>query len=370
MLALLILEKKLRTIKLKWSLAVIFALSFFWAEFPTVSIRVSIFILLAWLLINAYVIEYGPTNAVRIFSIYALSILLVSFLFVCFFPSYGIAVGTEHEGKWQGLFDHKNSLGNFSAMAYVFFAWQFQERRQLMPLCSMLLSLVLVAGSQSAAAIGNVLITSIVLMLMSTRLRNSIYASRSFGVILLVALSFVAIYVSIEHQEFSIFEKNSTFSNRNLIWAYILMKMQESPWLGFGLDQLAALTNLNSAEFFNSVGFLVGTAHNGFLETMFAIGYVGLAAVIFFMIDCVRQLKQSPRAILLFTYLVSFCILNTFESKLLGFNVHFVGLLLLLASNAYSTKDKAAPHPARSAPFRQLRYSCTRAVDLIVQLIN
>ncbi|MGH9878997.1 MAG: O-antigen ligase family protein, partial [Nitrososphaerales archaeon] len=132
-------------------------------------------------------------------------------------------------------------------------------------------------------------------------------------------------------EEFSIFEKDSSFSNRNLIWIYILAKVAASPWIGYGLDQLAALTNKNNAEFFNNVGFLVNSAHNGFLETAFSLGFLGLVLTLWVLVSQLTNKSVGAGFGLLFGYVVSFILINTFESKLISFNFYLIGLMYVIA---------------------------------------
>lgn len=334
-IAVLFLTKNLKKIKIAWPMATLIAFCFasaMWADFPRVAFQSTLFIAAAYLLINLQVALYGGQATLRFLSLVFFIILVCSLIAALIVPSYGIAVGSEHEGRWQGVFEHKNSLGNFSAMSFLFFVWRYQQQKSKSVLVGALLSVVLVIASQSSTALANMVIVIFVSALLSFKFTEKItYRLRYVLIVFLIALSFFAILVAIGFQEFSIFEKDSSFSNRNLIWIYILAKVAASPWIGYGMDQLGALTNKNSAEFFSNVGFLVGSSHNGFLETTFSLGYIGLIMMLWVLMSQLSNKRGGIGFPLLFGYIVLFIVLNTFEARMISFNIYFIGLMYVMA---------------------------------------
>lgn len=343
-IAIVFFAKKFKKIKLSRSLAALIAfcfLSTIWAEFPTVSFRIALFITAAYLLISIQVALYGWQTTVRFLNLALFAILVCSLITVLAVPSYGISVGAEHVGKWQGVFDHKNSLGNFASMSFLIFIWHYRQKKSRLALIAALLAIVLVIGSQSGTALANMMVVIFISVLLSFKLTERIvYKLRYVIIFLLIALSFFAVFMAIGFEEFSIFEKDSSFSSRNLIWVYVLGKVASSPWFGYGLDQLTALTNKNSAEFFNSVGFLVGSAHNGFIETAFSLGFIGLMLMFWVFVSQLINKRADAGFTLSFGYLVSFIVINTFEARMISFNIYLVGLMYVVAMAAAMTALK------------------------------
>lgn len=343
-ISILFLTKKLKRIKFSWSLIALIAFCFAsiaWADLPKVSLRSALTIAIAYLLISAQIALYGGQATVRFLSLALLVILACSIVAILIVPSYGIAIGAEHAGRWQGVFDHKNGLGNFAAISFLIFVWQYQQQKSKLALMAALFAIVLVVGSQSGTALANIAVAIFVSALLSFKVTEKItYRFRYIIIVILIFLSFFAVFVALSVQEFSIFEKDSSFTGRNLIWIYILVKVAASPWVGYGLDQLGALTNKNSAEFFTNVGFLVGSAHNGFLETAFSLGCVGLILTLWVFMSQLSNKSRKVGFTLLFGYLVLFIVINTFEARMISFNFYFIGLMYVIAmADAMASSD-------------------------------
>lgn len=334
-IGILFFKKKLKRINYSSSLIALIVLCFssaVWADFPTVSFRVTLLVAIAYLLISTQISLYGWKATVQFLCVTFFLILLFSLLTILIIPSYGVAVGVEHAGKWQGVFDHKNSLGNFASISFLFFVWQNYQRKSKWMLAAALLAIVLAIGSESGTGLANIgIILFIFAMLRFKFTAKKVYRLRYILIAAFVALSIFAVFVAIGFEEFSIFAKDSSFTGRNLIWSYILIKVAASPWIGYGLDQLSALTNKNSAEFFTNVGFLVNTAHNGFLETAFSLGSIGLLLVVLILTGQLTKKNKGIGFSLFFCYVISFILVNTFESKMISFNINFVGLMYVVS---------------------------------------
>lgn len=344
-ISILLLSKNLKKIPFSWPMLALIAFCFAsttWAAFPTVAFRSSLLIATAYLLINTQIALYGDRRTVHFFSLALFSILICSLITVIFIPSYGISVGFEHMGRWQGVFSHKNGLGNFAAISFLIYAWQYQQQRSIFAFIASLLALVLIIGSQSSTALVNAAVILCIFTLLRFQFTTSIFYRLRYKIILaVIVLSFFAVFVALSFQEFSIFEKDSSFSGRNMIWSYILAKFAASPWFGYGLEQLGALTNKNSSEFFTNVGFLVGTAHNGFLETVFSLGAIGLLLMLSVFVNLLTKNVTVTVFKLQFSYLIAFILMNTFESKMINFNFFLIGLMYVVAITDVQTIHRA-----------------------------
>lgn len=330
----LFISGKLRRIKFAWPWIALISFCFasiLWSDIPRVSFRAALFIAVTYILINVQITLYGWEKTVRFLCLTFFIILICSFATILLFPSYGVAVGT-HEGKWQGIFTHKNNLGNFAAISFVVFYWKYQQEKSKLSLMAAFFALFLVVGSQSGTAVFSVAAVIFICALLNFKFTGRIVHKLRYAIVIfLIILSFFAVFVAITFEQFSIFEKDSSFSNRNLIWVYIIAKITASPWIGYGLDQLGALTDKNSAEFFTNVGFIAGSAHNGFLETMFSLGLIGMVLMLWVFMSQLTKKNSGFGFYFLFSYLILYIVMNTFESRMIGFNVYFVVLMYVMA---------------------------------------
>ena len=106
---------------LRWLALITLGLaSTFWAEFLKPGIDSALLLALSYTFVNLHVRLCGWHRVLDVLSTVFLFFLFLSVAAIFLLPSYGISVG-DHEGKWQGIFTHKNMLGNFTSMNYLFF---------------------------------------------------------------------------------------------------------------------------------------------------------------------------------------------------------------------------------------------------------
>src|SRR6185369_5757474 len=298
-----------------------------WASYSKVAFSLSVLLLLSYSLVNLHVVICGWQKVLESLHWFFICILMLSLVTVFLLPSYGISVG-EHAGKWQGVFDHKNGLGNFAALIYVFYICWLTIERSIVKIVGIMLSLLLVIGSGSSTALINLSICTLLYGLLRMPLTKRLLFAKRFiivGALGLIVISTMAI--SLDSSGFAIIDKDTSFSNRNLIWALFLKEIESAPWVGHGLSQFSAGLSVNERDILSNVGFVVGTAHNGFLECWHAIGVVGLALSLAAIVQLLRFKIDGHPSELAFLFLFYFVILNTFESRLIGFNFYFIVLM-------------------------------------------
>ncbi|RKT99081.1 hypothetical protein C7H84_33350 [Burkholderia sp. Nafp2/4-1b] len=305
-----------------------------WSDVPKAAIGGALLLSAAYALIIVHV-RLMRTDAVIQAALRCLFVLeVLSLLFVFFVPDYGIAVG-DHAGKWQGVFTHKNGLGSFAAIAFWLSYWDWLTRSRKFSVLVALCAVMLVIGSQSATAI--LIVAALTVFLSGCRIesiRDAVYRFRVPIVLCVMLASLLIVYVSVTFDLGSTDEKYGTISNRNLIWLYMLGKIALSPWVGYGLEQLSVMNSTDGDDFASGVGFLVASAHNGFLELLFALGVAGVALLIALLISFVANLRRGALFPLMMGYVCLFILENTSESRLFGLNGDFIALLYLIELSA------------------------------------
>lgn len=330
-------------------------LSVLWAAFPKITFTSSVALLISYLFVNLHVAICGWKNVLVLFHKYFFGVLILSLSAILFLPSYGVSIG-EHAGLWQGVFAHKNSLGNFSAMIYLFYLWRFSIERTQLALVGMALSLVLVIGSECSTALINVVVSTMIFGLLQFSFSRKLLFRCRYGIVCTIAL--VITYVmsaSLSGDVFFIFDKDSSFSSRDVIWAYFLRGIESALWLGHGIGQFGALLAGDERDFLSNVGFVVGSAHNGFLESLYALGIVGLGLIVVVCVRLLYLMNDGPGFVLAFLFLCNLLILNMFESMLLGFNFYFIMIMYVTAlTQAMSQKSASRPIARSRSELRHL----------------
>ena len=180
---------------------------------------------------------------------------------------------------WRGSFGHKNGMGMLMVM-FALFAYFFEPSK---------LGKWLVVTGAAALAIGSSSVGAIVGLLCAlgaavliTRFAH-LEKDRDAGVwavlgLLGAAVGGLLVGVSGEFILPAV-GKDLTFTGRTSIWRSCLQFLQERPLLGFGqvFNHGDKIASAESARLFRSVGFVIGSAHNGFLDIAVQYGLLGTA---------------------------------------------------------------------------------------------
>lgn len=228
----------------------------------------------------------GLAEFVRSLHKISASIMILSVLVAVFVPRIGVHHATDvlepiHAGRWRGIFLHKNVLGEFSALAFVF---AFRSLKKETPAWRAFFR----AGS-----------VSMVLCLVMARSGNSIVGLVGVGVFILLmrnrvtahplSLAFVALLAVLLYQGLSVtpaellalIGKDPTFTGRTQIWALGWPMMQQHLLFGTGLS---TETQIFGAIAKDSLFESAVDLHNSYLDIMFNLGIVGAACFLFLYI--------------------------------------------------------------------------------------
>lgn len=263
---------------------------------------------------------------------------LSSLAFALLIPSYGISVGS-HEGQWQGIFPHKNSLGNFSVFAFVFAIAKINRKNFILCGSTAALSIALCYLSGSTTSLIAIIITTVTwYLLKSKRIRLLI---TSFGWVFtaaLITISFLTVVISITGYSFSIGAKDTSFSERNLIWFCAIPEIIGGGPLGHGLTQFERNIFNGDSSFFACAKIDASNLHNGFLDAAYSLGWVGLIASIVLYLKFLAGLNWRTCGIFVI-FAVAFLICNTLEANYFRFSVG-LALMFLLIQEKQFLKEK------------------------------
>lgn len=270
--------------------------------------------------------------------------LSLSICLVAFVPSYGIAMNTDED--WQGMFAHKNNLGIFCASYGIMTAGCWRTSK-LLTTANVALAAVLLLGSKSYASIAAFSI-SVLLSLSPNWLRRIVvrlrYPILAFGMF----ASAMIVFLSISSFSMALFDKDFTFSGRNMIWSYSLFGFLQHPLIGQGMNSLAFQVSNNSAGFYNATGQVLASHHNGGLALIYEFGLIGaMAVLVVFQRPLWRMSLRSTVAFMLISALIAGIVLNTFEERLFSPNAIYLSIILLvfmIEKNPYFVDPKQEGH--------------------------
>jgi O-antigen ligase len=231
-------------------------------------------------------------------------ILLASLIAGIISPDLVMEKGETYslKGAWHGLTTQKNVFGTMASFGVVFWvhAWLAGEAKLWWVLIGVGVSgACLVLSHSSTSLLATAFVIAFLLMLMRSppSLRRYMpYIVGAFAIITVAyGLAVLRIVPMLDHlldPITALTGKDKTFSARTQIWDIIKEHIQDSPILGtgYGAYWTAPVPSSPSYIFLSRMqGFWPGEAHNGYLEMVNDLGYVGLICLSGFLIVYIRQ---------------------------------------------------------------------------------
>jgi O-antigen ligase len=234
---------------------------------------------------------------------------LLSIFFVVALPSYGVFAGYSG-GAWQGITDHKNTLG--LSMAYLLTPIPFaQHCRRWQRLACGALILFMIVMSQSRGAW---LYTAGVLGFVGClHLIRRFRSHESLLVVIVLSLVIAAlgiVAVATFNKIAPMMGKDASMSGRTDIYKQVWLSIMKAPILGYGYGGFWGVspeaTRIGLALGWPNINY----SESGILELALQLGFVGVGLVLFMVgravIQAVRLLRSpfySPRTGWFFTIL-------------------------------------------------------------------
>jgi exopolysaccharide production protein ExoQ len=209
--------------------------------------------------------------------------------FALFVPAIGRHI-IDHVGAWKGLYDYKNTLGSLMIIGLV----AFSLTATATPIARWYRGIGL--GLCGAIILGSTSKTALLLSGFSLLVAKFCQTYRWRGNWSIVLSSLLLPLIACAGCAIANYwvwlaaglGKDPTMSGRTGIWQAVLYHIQERPWLGFGRSAFWAQGSIYAIRAGERVGarYVPPHAHNGFLDLLLDVGFVGLAlfVVVFFWV--------------------------------------------------------------------------------------
>lgn len=297
-------------------------LSALWSDYSLLSIKRSFQLFVMFLVIVEALVNIEPNILLK-----QLKIVVSAYLFFNLYACRFIPTAIDPVfGTWRGMEIQKNWLAQNSLYCFlssiVFFYFDKTRMSKLYDSLLILISLLMIYKAHSST---NLLIVGIIIFMGVIFQIESIFyklgIGRSLlGLTFLFILTFVGIFLIFSSELFGLipgyFGKDMTLSGRTDIWLFAWNDIEKKIFLGYGFATYWIMGS-SRLQIFASYfeGFMVNEAHNGFIEIVLQLGFIGF---IFFLLPIgayiFRMFKLNNNiAILIF---VSIMTLNYTESVL------------------------------------------------------
>lgn len=377
-------------------LLILAALSAVWSIAPAHTLSRTVALVGSALFGLYFAISFSRSQQLELLGLAFYVVIGLSLAAVILFPDIAIMEG-KHEGLWRGIFIHKNSLGKITALAaLVFFLLALQKNRNgsrhWIGFCLSLA--VLVMSCSKSALLSSIIIflfffgylaymrhykPAAIALLFVLIAGSSLVLQIKEGIFAPVVISQALSGLSAPEQVTLREETTDTPSdlpvqrepsgdalagekpgfgpkkpnmqdlltgtNRKVLWTHLWVAVRAHPWLGHGFGGFWLGESGPSATVMRELNWSVSirSAHNGFLNLMLELGFVGLIAYIAAFSTALfresRNLLRSPaNPISLFYPLVLGYIFlaNIGESDLVTTNHIFWVLFVTIATKSSS----------------------------------
>lgn len=248
---------------------------------------------------------------------------LLSTMFSAFIPGY-IHISPELLNMWSGIYGHKNELGymmTWSAGVFLHLALSSYRYRWLMwALCGLSICLIILTRSTTSLAI---LLTMILLLPFYQSFKKTNYKLQvvmiTFALMLLIILSILLINNA--ETVVGTSGKDLTLNGRSDLWELVIAKVWERPWLGYGYS---GFWTSNAASNLRATYDWASNAHNGFLQLLLELGFLGFLTfavgfIRFFVMALTRivSVAEKPEDYWPMQMLIIIVIVNFSEARLL-----------------------------------------------------
>lgn len=353
------------------------AASVLWSIDPGVTLRRVLRVVTMVMVAIAFVLMSWQTTRFQNVIRPILTLLLVgSIIFVLMAPDLAIDQSDYAAlvGAWHGLATQKNGLGSLATIALILWlhAWLNKEKPWWMAAFGLAVSLICLIYSRSSTSIMNS-VFSCTLMLMFMRppvaLRRYLpYLIVLFVVALLVyslaVLNLIPGSGALLSPIQMLTGKDQTFSGRTAIWAIVNEHIAYRPVLGSGYGAYwVNLPGSPSMEMKARLFFYPTEGHNGYLDIINDLGFVGALCLLGYLIAYLRQglrllATLRPQGVLYLTLMFDQLIANLTESRWLNvltceFTIMTIATIAIAKTLLDQQKKMQAPAPSPAARGRQ-----------------
>ncbi len=212
-------------------------------------------------------------------------VLFITVVALVLYPSARVHVGVESgalDGDyagWHGLFNHKNNMMEFVVLAIPTIL--IFHKPGIIKWATLGVIGVLTLGSDSATGLSAaffVVVAYIWLQIYHNQSREDVRNSTLLFLTSVVgSLAMVSVALSSIETLTSAYGKDTTFSGRTLIWEAVIDAIIRRPLFGHGYGGLfwRDAVSPETAEIWRQVGFDASHAHNGALDLILQMGFVG-----------------------------------------------------------------------------------------------
>jgi exopolysaccharide production protein ExoQ len=208
------------------------------------------------------------------------------------FPAYAKHV-MHFAGAFRGLMTHKNSLAQMAVLCAVItqlcLPFPYKRRGWLWAGLAASVIVVLLTTSKTGLAvmIGLSLLLPMLRSLRAKRIETQLATITGVLLIVTLAIAFISNFEVI----LNALGRDATLTGRTGLWSVLADKVSLRPWLGYGFRSFwEGGMEGEAVDVWYAERYIVYTAHNGFLDVLLEVGFVGFGL---FLLTVLCNLKRG-----------------------------------------------------------------------------
>ena len=284
-----------------------------------------------------------------------------SLLLVRYFPAYGREYGRWFgEEQWIGVALQKNSLARLCIMAIFFIIWSQVKRRQgknppvwryqtYVEIFVLVIAFWLLGGPGRDifyAATAIYALCAGLLAFIGFHLAKKSRINMRAGVLMtilavIITIGIISIFTGASNAGLlaSVAGRSATLTGRTEVWAMLLPIVMQRPIVGGGFGSFWTSRTMEAT-------FGVNEAHNGYLDVLLGLGFIGILLVSMFLLSSCRKAHRELAhdfdwGVLWICFLIIAVVHNTAESSIHSLTYYMTAIILFLtvsSANVYSSK--------------------------------
>lgn len=236
---------------------------------------------------------------------------------------------------YKGVFVHKNTFGAIMSLGLILsiYFW-FLEKLKFGLIWTLALTWALFMSKSSSAQITAICAISLLLITLTIRKSTKNIQFMLFSN-LIILISIAILYLLARNtstEEITQFTtgKDSTFTGRTRIWSVAINALKDNHFLyGYGYNSFWFSPESRLLNQY-LVGFKNFNTHNGYLEIMLSVGFIGLAYYMFIIFSNLIRSFRDDSFILVLPLTIWFLLSNLTESTFISQNTLLPMMLVFL----------------------------------------
>jgi exopolysaccharide production protein ExoQ len=272
------------------ALPLLAVMSMLWSQYPELSRRTGTYLLLNTLFAFYIFKRFRPEQVMELLMMVGIGAIGLTIGFAIFLPQYGIDHAISGN-PWQGPFVGKNVCAG--AMVFLMTPAFFAPMRAPLPMLRrsvyiiLALFVIVMTQSRTGLLVALLLLSFVIYNRLSRRFARS---QQLWGLICVVSVGIALVYaIATNWDIFHVIGKDATLSGRTEIWSAVILSAMKHPILGYGYMAFWNGLQGESANVATILRWMPGYAHNGFLEVLLQLGFVGLTLIVVTLVSALRD---------------------------------------------------------------------------------